>query len=787
MQIDTEQTIIELERENKALKRKLGLAEQRLERIKQVEAVQSRVDTIMDNSLKKEQRFFQLVLENLTNILLLLDFDGRFAYASNTFLEVADIENYGLINGSDYRDVLELHIPRETLKRISHGVLNAITSQQIISFEEQIDFNEKKKPRIYAINIISMTYDDIHTGTMLLFNDITEINNALRAAEHANQAKSNFLATMSHEIRTPLNAIIGIVHILLQKGGLTEVFISALERIYSSSENLLSIINDILDLSKIETGKMELLPAEYDIPNFINDTVQLNVVRIGEKPIKFVVEIDEKIPIKFFGDELRLKQILNNMLSNAIKYTQKGYVKLSINHIEYDGIADLIFKIEDTGYGIKAEDQKRLFTEYLRFNQEQYSATEGTGIGLKITQNLVGLMNGKITVSSVFGKGSTFTVTVKQKIVTSEVIGNDVAKRLCNFSFVGKRQISNKQFLREPMPYGNVLIVDDMETNLYVAEGLLAPYKVKIEKALNGHAAIEKIANGGKYDVIFMDHMMPVMDGIQATEMLRSMGYQGVIVALTANALAGNEDIFLKKGFDGFISKPIDVRQLDDTLIKYIRNKYPEEAEKYINSAFQSTLEEESELQTDKSSFLNDIDPQLLKIFCRDTKKAAETMKSSLQNDDIKLFTTNAHAMKSILGSIGEFEKSKCAADLEHAGLNEDREFIYSNADSFIEYLHDLIEKNSGLLNEKGIDCVQDEIVEDYSFLTQQLNIIVEACKDFDDTAFFSAITLLKEKSWQPETIETIEKIYDMFYLHSDFENAEMEAQLLVEKCLSSL
>ena len=397
---------------------------------------------------------------------------------------------------------------------------------------------------------------------------------ASRKAEQASKAKSNFLATMSHEIRTPMNAIIGIAQIQLQKDNLPDEYASALEKIYNSGSNLLGIINDILDLSKIETGKMELNLAEYEIPRLIQDAVQVNIVRIGTKPIEFILDVDETLPLKLHGDELRLKQILNNLLSNAIKYTERGHVKLSISHFALNDVIKLRFIVEDTGQGMKPKDRKRLFSQYLRFNAENNRVTEGTGIGLSIAKNLIELMEGSIEVESEYGKGSVFTVTVIQKAAGCEAIGAELANQLLNFTFSGDKRYTKMHIHSESMSHGKVLIVDDVEANLDVAEGLMSPYGLEIETAISGFAAIAKVEQRkDDYDIIFMDHMMPLMDGIETAKKLRAMGYKGVIVAFTANAIVGNAEMFKENGFDDFISKPIDYRQLNAVLDKFIRDK----------------------------------------------------------------------------------------------------------------------------------------------------------------------------------------------------------------------
>jgi len=398
--------------------------------------------------------------------------------------------------------------------------------------------------------------------------------------EAANQSKSNFLATMSHEIRTPLNAILGITQIELQNEDLPARHISAYEKIHSSGINLLGIINDILDLTKIETGKMELNPFEYDVPSLINDAIQLNIIRIGSKPIDFKLSVDRNLPSTLIGDEIRIKQILNNLLSNAIKYTEEGQIHLSVKHITINENIMLILSVSDTGQGMKEEDKRKIFDEYARFNTEANRSIEGTGLGLNIIKRIVEMMEGDINVESEFGKGSTFTVMIKQQSADDSPIGDELAQRLSNFTFTNKKQ-NNQKITKEVMPYGSVLVVDDVEINLYVACEILLSYKLEVEMADSGIAAIEKITNGKKYDVIFMDHMMPKMDGIETTKKLRELGYKGFIVALTANALVGNDKMFENNGFDEFLPKPIDLDQLNTILNKFVRDMHPQEAKKY--------------------------------------------------------------------------------------------------------------------------------------------------------------------------------------------------------------
>jgi signal transduction histidine kinase len=512
-----------------------------------------------------------------------------------------------------------------------------------------------------------------------------DLEHAVKVAKDANQIKSVFLANMSHEIRTPMNVIHGVTEILVQHEKLPFEIEEGLDKIYSSCDLLLGIINDIQDLSKIEANKLDIIHSQYSTASLINDSIHLNIMRINDKPIEFKLQIEENIPSKLIGDVLRIKQILNNLLSNSFKYTDSGKVTLSVaceplslrasNEQSYwspdkKGVT-LVFSVQDTGHGMTDEQLRRMFEEYARFSQNNSKIIEGTGLGLAITQHLVQLMDGSIQAKSEYGVGTLFTVRLPQETVDDEVLGENVVKNLREFR---KQLVSirnRRQLVRDIMPYGKVLIVDDVETNLYVSMGLMKLYKLQLDSAMRGKEAIEKIKDGKVYDIIFMDHMMPEMDGMETTKIIRDLGYTAPIIALTANAVAGQAEIFLTNGFDEFISKPIDIRRLDAILIKYIRDKQPPEiieASKKIAASQQITY--------NSASTTLSIDSLLLESFVRDARKAvswlndknslAETDKNVYLNEEtLRKYTVVTHGIKSSLLSIRESELSDYAYKLE--------------------------------------------------------------------------------------------------------------------------
>ncbi|MDR1802647.1 MAG: transporter substrate-binding domain-containing protein [Treponema sp.] len=638
-------------------------------------------------------------------------------------------------------------------------------------------FQKKQQTGKELENLVLERTGELHKSQLNLEAALNDTQNALEEAKRANSAKSDFLARMSHEIRTPMNAILGISEIQLQNKTLQPETEEALGQIYDSGNLLLNIINDILDFSKIEAGKMEIIPAKYSVPSLINDTVQLNLLRYESKPLEFKLDLDANTPLELYGDELRIKQILNNLLSNAFKYTDKGWLKLTVCAEEGkdNETVILVFQVSDTGQGMNEDQVARLFDEYTRFNMEANRSITGTGLGMSIVKRLIDLMCGAIFVESKPGEGTTFSVYLPQKKIGTAVCGAELAESLRDFSFHSMPLNSKKaQIVREYMPYGSVLIVDDVASNLYVAKGLLTPYGLKVETAESGTEAIEKIKAGSQYDIVFMDHMMPVMDGIEAVRIIRGLGYTHPVIALTANAVVGQSDMFLAHGFDGFIPKPIDSRELNAALNRYIRDKQPREV---IEATRQEQRKREAENTAKTVPETKDMS-EMGRFFVLDAENAIRVIEEVFAKlPDAKAvhsYTTTVHGMKSALANIGENELSAVARRLEQAGKEKDLDIITEETPAFKSALLVLIDKYKPVINEDTVELTDN----DMAYLRDKLLEIKTACQTYDITAAEEALDNLRQKAWPRHVSETLDEI-SLHLLHSDFEKAVAAAEVI--------
>jgi len=500
-----------------------------------------------------------------------------------------------------------------------------------------------------------------------LLQRVYEEQKRIEVAEEGSKAKSAFLAKMSHEIRTPISAVLGISEIGLSLPDISREAEETFAKIYNSGKLLLGIINDILDFSRIEEGKMLISPTTYDTASLISNAANLHYAYVGDKDIKFNLYVDENIPAQLIGDTLRIEQVILNVLSNAFKYTDSGAVdlRLQCRPLTDDDIM-LIITISDTGLGMSKEQVSVLFEAYRRFHEQEMSTVSGTGLGMHIVSNLISLMDAKIDVESTKNVGTTVTIHIPQKIVSKDVLGREGAQRLQRLEVLTDISGSRRKFTPDYMPYGKILVVDDIEANLFVAQGLLAFYSLSVDTCTSGQEAIDKVKKGAVYDIIFMDHMMPGMDGVEAMKLLRKTGYTHPIVILTANALVGQEEEYIKSGFDSFLSKPIMTENLNAILIEYVKNKQlPEvlevaEKNKPVNKNADGSLQDIDDYKQDVYVL-----GHLRTDFVKNHKNAFAEIAHALDAKDIETAQILAHTLKGLAGLIHESLLAQTAAHIE--------------------------------------------------------------------------------------------------------------------------
>ncbi|MGN0552554.1 MAG: cache domain-containing protein [Oscillospiraceae bacterium] len=501
-----------------------------------------------------------------------------------------------------------------------------------------------------------------------------ELEIAAENAISAGKAKNDFLANMSHEIRTPINAVLGMNEMIMRESSEKNIVDYAVN-IQSAGRTLLSVINDILDFSKIESGKMEIVPVEYDVSSLVNDIVNMIKIRAEKKQLKFIPEIDENIPSKLYGDDVRLRQVITNILTNAVKYTPEGYVRLRMNVVSIEkGVLKLAVSVTDTGIGIKEEDIDKLFTSFQRLDQEKNRSIEGTGLGITIVQRLLELMGSKLNVSSVYGSGSTFSFEVEQRVISSEPIG-DFEKR-----FKVETQQTPDAVIRTA-PNAKVLVVDDNATNLLVAKSLLKRTNVQLDTAPSGAKCIELLRNNC-YNIVFLDHMMPELDGIETLKIIKEDGLavNTCFIALTANAIHGARQAYLDAGFDDYLSKPFtgaDIEKclfghLPPNLCEYVHTEEEKSAEE--PQKHEETVGKELFSPEDGAKYTGgDIDAynEILALYVRKQPELSGRIEKLFSEKDWKNYVIEVHALKSSSLTIGSKQLSELAKELELSGKAE--------------------------------------------------------------------------------------------------------------------
>ncbi|MBQ8138000.1 MAG: response regulator [Lachnospiraceae bacterium] len=507
----------------------------------------------------------------------------------------------------------------------------------------------------------------------------------LRVAKAASEAKSSFLSNVSHEIRTPINAVLGMDEMILRESNEKHIKKYAMD-IKNSGKTLLALINDLLDFSKIEAGKMEIIPVEYELSSVINDLINMVSSKASEKGLELKVDVDRNIPHVLFGDEIRVKQCILNILNNAVKYTQKGRVTMSFTYRELsaDEIA-LRVRVEDTGIGIKQEDLSKLYSPFERIEESRNRTIEGTGLGMSIVKQLLDMMGSRLEVKSVYGEGSDFSFEIIQKVVSKEPIGD------FNETYMKSLESMSEYRSKFIAPDGRILVVDDTPMNLTVVKGLLKETLLRIDTAQSGAEAIEKVKEA-KYDIIFMDQRMPEMDGTETLQKMKQMGEENKskdspVIILTANVVSGARESFIKAGFDDYLSKPIDTNKMESMIAKYLPDEKLLSPDPETEEASGKEIPEKEETELEKfyknsenldykagiAGCMNeDILKEALHDFYVALKDGPDTIESLWKKGDLENYSIKVHALKSSSRIIGATALSEQAAFLEKCSDERD-------------------------------------------------------------------------------------------------------------------
>lgn len=659
---------------------------------------------------------------------------------------------------------------------IQEGKVEDIEISQLfhIRKEEVFSFENKRKDvdavcchnQLYCSLAINKIYDDYgdNTGYIIIVTDLSErmramqrLEEAKKEAEYANQAKSTFLANMSHEIRTPMNAIIGFSELVL-KMDISDEVREHVEDIKWSSHNLLAIINDILDISKIESGKMELIPEKYYMAALLKDVSLIIASQAQAKGLDFHMEVDPEIPNRLYGDKIRIRGILINILNNAVKYTKEGSISFDVSVLEKtDKMAKLEFKVSDTGSGIRPEDQEHLFKSFEQLDRKVHYGVEGSGLGLAISNGYVNLMGGEIKVSSVYGKGSVFTVVLKQEIVDASPMDGSYSheEERQNGSTLGSMQISGVQ----------VLVVDDNFVNLRVAYCIMKSYGLIVDTASSGQEAVE-LCRTRQYQFVFMDQMMPEMNGVEAMNQIRALspyyakGGESKIIVLTADAISGVRKGLMDQGFDEYLGKPINLKQMERLFVKFLPKdkitlQLPEEKQKAGGKAEEKEIIylEEALPEVDVKKGVENCGGEcsdylkVLKIAWDYGGKQLEELRNLQKQQDYENYTIKVHSMKSTAMNMGAVGISELAKAQEMAGKKGDYAYIDKYMEPFIQQYKTLLQEIKEVLQNYEMleeTPAEEDVLEEKMILPILRNI--EQCVDnFEFPKVFEILDEIKK------------------------------------------
>ncbi|MCM1283420.1 MAG: ATP-binding protein [Muribaculaceae bacterium] len=716
----------------------------------------------MSEQIRSNDLYREIVTNSFEGIMV-ISMKGKI-----TLLNPAAEQMLGLTQEDIGNSFINVFLMKEGTDDFNEVILDTIYEKEKVR-NKTVDYLLADKPRKLLLTT-SYIQSDGEKSVVVVMDDVTALNElrdariALEQIEkinkeyekakdeaiRANEAKSLFLSNMSHEIRTPINAVLGMNEMILRECT-DEQLLSYAANIQSSGKTLLFLINDILDMSKIESGKMEIVRVEYPFADLLLDLWNIIALRAQDKGLSLTFTLDETMPQKLFGDDVRIKQIVTNLLTNAVKYTPQGSIHL---HAAYERTGeeqlDLILSVEDTGTGIRKEDMGKLFESFQRLDEEKNRNIEGTGLGMNITMSLLKLMDGDMKVESEYGRGSTFTVTIPQRIVCADPLGS--------FDEIRRRREQNRAQRLQAFeaPQARVLVVDDNEMNRIVFQSLLKRTKMKITAADSGKNALDFIKKE-HFDIIFMDHMMPDMDGIETLHAMKALAdspnEHTPVIVLTANAIFGAKEMYLQEGFDDFLTKPIDGDLLEQTVANYLPGSLISRGSASVHGHNESPVKADIDLSEYGISVANglshakgdaEIYTELAGMFVREQGKQ-ETMRQFIAGENLKDYAIWVHGLKGNARTLGADALADLAYEHEMQSKAGELSYVQANWDKLLAVWNRTLEGFHAYLDRCGRCDEKYNSVENGALLELSRDDLERAAALLDDFETEQAAGLLRE------------------------------------------